>query len=56
MVHILSLRGTEVVAHSLEWDRLEATILAAAMHTGENRTHPISIACTKGIDKLGIRS
>lgn len=41
---ILALRGAEVVAHPVSWDRVEAATMAATERTEENRTHLISTA------------
>jgi predicted amidohydrolase len=41
---ILALRGAEVVAHPVSWDRPEAAAMAATERTEENRTHLVSSA------------
>ncbi len=41
---ILALRGAEVVAHPVSWDRVEAATMAATERTEENRTHLVSAA------------
>jgi predicted amidohydrolase len=46
MARILSLRGAEVIAHPVSWDRVEAATQAATERTEENRTHLVSCART----------
>ncbi len=46
VARILTLRGAEVIAHPVSWDRLEAATQAAVERTEENRTHLISCART----------
>lgn len=43
---ILALRGAEIIAHPVSWDRLEAATQAATERTEENRVHLVSVART----------
>lgn len=53
VARILSLRGAEVIAHPVSWDRAEAAALAAVERTEENRTHLVSCARTDNPAGLG---
>jgi predicted amidohydrolase len=53
MLRILSLRGAEVVAHPVDWDRVEAATMAATERTEENKTHLNSCARTDNVAKYG---
>lgn len=44
MARILTLRGAEIIAHPVGWDRPEAPHQAATERTEENRTHLVSAA------------
>lgn len=44
MARILTLRGAEIIAHPVGWDRPEAAHQAATERTEENRTHLVSAA------------
>jgi len=46
VARILTLRGAEVIAHPVSWDRLEAATQAATERAEENRTHLVSCART----------
>jgi predicted amidohydrolase len=46
VARILTLRGAEVIAHPVGWDRIEAATQAATERTEENRTHLVSCART----------
>ena len=46
VARILTLRGAEVIAHPVSWDRVEAATQAATERTEENRTHLVSCART----------
>lgn len=53
MARILSLRGAEIIAHPVSWDRPEAAAQAATERTEENRVHLISCARTDNAAKAG---
>lgn len=53
VMRILSLRGAEVIAHPVSWDRREAATQAAVERTEENRTHLVSCARTDNPGGLG---
>ncbi|MDN3495494.1 carbon-nitrogen hydrolase family protein [Planococcus sp. APC 4015] len=46
VARILALRGAEIIAHPVSWDRLEAATQAATERTEENRVHLVSVART----------
>jgi predicted amidohydrolase len=46
ITRILALRGAEIIAHPVDWDRVEAGTQAATERTEENRVHLVSTART----------
>lgn len=53
VARILSLRGAEVIAHPVNWDRPEAATQAATERTEENHTHLVSCARLDNPARLG---
>jgi predicted amidohydrolase len=53
VARILTLRGAEVIAHPVSWDRPEAMTQAATERTEENHTHLVSCARLDNAARLG---